>query len=319
MTNKFLLLLTGFFLEGPHQSLSLTFRSEKTNYIYEKASQHITDQERLHKLEDELTKYDKLYMETKSADVSHSEISSQIEKIDNKLALMLGKYDLEQVVHAFKEKMKHKNKPYSGESAKQLHDLENFTDERLQKLWEKAKNGMFSENELITLHSDLKDAEKKAKVYDDALQEMNRVPLENSILSDEPLSLEEKRTQLKKTHREMSDHLQRLHEKINDQRQSDFQNERVNRLWKTAKSNGNISEHDLNVIKDELLHFDKQLKKMEFHKKELEARRAEREAQGKTLLHAVEDEELETKHEKMDRKLRKMEKYLQIKTKHLEL
>ncbi|RCN38222.1 Alpha-2-macroglobulin RAP protein [Ancylostoma caninum] len=174
--------------------------------------------------------------------------------------------------------MKHKSEPGRGESTKWSNELEAFKDERLQKLWEKAKSGMFSETELITLHKELKDAERKTKIYDDALREMNRVPVENSLHFDESSSVDEK-----------------------------------------AQSNGNFSEHDLNVMKDELMHFDKQLKKMDFHKKELEARRAERQKQGKMLLHAVEDVELEARHEKMDRKLRKMEKYLETKTRHVEL
>lgn len=53
--------------------------------------------------------------------------------------------------------------------------------------------------------------------------------------------------------------------------------------------------------------------------KELDARREERQKQGKMALHAVEDVELEAKHEKMERKLRKMEKYLVAKTQHVEL
>lgn len=44
-------------------------------------------------------------MDTKSDYTSHSpqEFSKQIEKIDNKLVMLLEKYDLQQTVHAFKE------------------------------------------------------------------------------------------------------------------------------------------------------------------------------------------------------------------------
>ncbi|KHJ94898.1 Alpha-2-macroglobulin RAP protein [Oesophagostomum dentatum] len=287
----------------------------------------------------ELSTYDKIYMDTKTAYKSHSpqEYSNQIGKIDNKLALLLEKYDLHQAVHAFKEKMKHKNEPHLYDAGMRTQELGNFSDERLQKLWEKAKGGMFSESELIiphysifcptmlllmkeflALHKELKDAEKKTRIYHDALQEMNRA-IENSIHYDESSSVDDKRASLKKAHREMSDHIEKLHQKIHEDSGTPFENERVKRLWKAAQSNGNFSEHDLSVMKDELLHFDKQLKKMAFHKKELEARRAEREKQGKMLLHAVEDVELEAKHEKMDRKLRKMEKYLEAKTRHVEL
>ncbi|RCN23842.1 hypothetical protein ANCCAN_30469 [Ancylostoma caninum] len=98
------LFLTVLLLEVP-QCHSFTFRSEKINYIYEKALQHIADRQRLQRLEGELNTYDKVYMDTKSDYTSHSpqEFSKQIEKIDNKLALLLEKYDLQQAIHAFKE------------------------------------------------------------------------------------------------------------------------------------------------------------------------------------------------------------------------
>ncbi|VDK69988.1 unnamed protein product [Cylicostephanus goldi] len=243
--------------------------------------------------------------------------------------------------------MKHKNEPLHSTEWKA--ELESFEDERLQKLWEKAKKGMFSDDELriyalklfSALHKELKDAERKTRIYKDVLQETNkvaeflafRIPVENSILHDETASIEDKKSQLKKAYREMSDHIEQLTEKLKDDKTTLFENERVRRLWKAtdamemfqAQTNGNFSEHDLNVMKEELTHFDKQLKKMAFHKtgsilqQELEARRAERAKQGKMLLHTVEDVELEAKHEKMDRKLRKMEKYLEAKTRHMEL
>ncbi|CAJ0590558.1 unnamed protein product [Cylicocyclus nassatus] len=314
----YLALLVGLTIEV-RLSSSLTFRSEKINYIYEKALQHIADRQRLQRLENDLHTYDKVYMDTKNAYKSRSpsEYSNQMGEIDNKLALLLEKYDLQQAIHAFKEKMKHKNEPMH--STEWNAELESFEDGRLQKLWEKAKKGMFSEDELRTLHKELKDAERKTRIYKDILQETNKIPLENSILHDETASIEDKKSRLKKAYHEMSEHIEQLTEKLQDDKTTLFENERVRRLWKAAQTNGNFSENDLNIMKDELMHFDKQLKKMAFHKQELDARRAERAKRGKMLLHTVEDVELEAKHEKMDRKLRKMEKYLEAKTRHMEL
>ncbi|KAK6054052.1 Alpha-2-macroglobulin RAP protein [Cooperia oncophora] len=260
-------------------------------------------------------------MDTKSVHKSRSaqEYTSQMEKIDKKLVALLEKYDLQQAVHAFKEKMKHKNEPSRGADHLKVSELEEFDDERLQQLWETAKNGKFSDTELIALHGELKDAERKTRMYGDALQEMNKVPMENSIHFDEHESLDSKKAQLKKIHRDMSDHIDQLHQKINEDNKSPFENDRVRRLWKTAQMNGNFSQKDLDIMKDELLHFDVQLKKIAFHKKELDARREERQKQGKMTLHAVEDVELEAKHEKMERKLRKLEKYLDSKVRHSEL
>lgn len=301
--------------------LALKFRSEKINYIYEKALQHIADRQRLQKLEGELNTYDDVYMDTKAAHKSRTpqEFASQMEKIDKKLFTLLEKYDLQQAVHAFKEKMKHKTEFAVNDYPNPSSELGNFSDERLQQLWETARNGKFSEEELIALHAELKDAEKKTGAYNDALQEMNRVPSENSIHFDDHPSVDAKSAKMKAAHREMYEHIDKIREKLKDDTKSPFENDRVGRLWKAAQSNGNFTKKDLDVMRDELLHFDRQLKKIAFHKKELDARREERQKQGKMALHAVEDVELEAKHEKMERKLRKMEKYLVAKTQHVEL
>ncbi|VDO40801.1 unnamed protein product [Haemonchus placei] len=301
--------------------MSSKFRSEKINYIYEKALQHIADRKRLQKLEGELSNYDNVYMDTKAVHKSRSadEFNSQMEKIDKKLVTLLEKYDLQQAIYAFKEKMKHKNEFIESTDHPKVTDLAAFDDERLQQLWETAKNGKFSDIELIALHSELKDAERKTRLYDDTLQQMNKVPMENSIHFDDHHSLDVKKAQLKKVHRDMSEHIDQLHQKIHENTKSPFENDRVRRLWKSAQMNGNFSQKDLDIMKDELLHFDTQLKKIAFHKKELDARREERKKQGKMTLHAVEDLELEAKHEKMERKLRKLEKYLDSKIQHSEL
>ncbi|KAE9417382.1 hypothetical protein Angca_009115 [Angiostrongylus cantonensis] len=320
MLAKWLQLCIILFLEV-FPLLAYSFRSEKINYIYEKALQHIADRKRLQKLESELTSYDKVYMDTKTLPKHRAtyELSSQMEKIDRKLATLLEKYDLQEVIHAFKEKMKHKNDDFIIASSKQSAELDRFDDERLQQLWEMAHDGKFSEKELIAFKKELKDAERKTKIYHDALEAMNKVPIENSIHFDDDQFLDIKKSHLKKAYRDMSNHIDRLHQKIKEDSVIPFENERVKRLWKAALANGNFSQYDLDLLKEELHHFDKQLKKIAFHKSELDARRLEREKQGKMTLHAVEDVELEARHEKMERKLRKMEKYLDSKTRHLEL
>ncbi|KAJ1369604.1 hypothetical protein KIN20_031093 [Parelaphostrongylus tenuis] len=303
--------------------LSYSFRSEKINYIYEKALQHIADRKRLQKLEGELSSYDKIYMDTKALPKYRGahELSSQMEKIDRKLATLLEKYNLQEVIYAFKEKMKRKNDDFIIASSKRSPELDHrFSDERLQQLWEMAHDGKFSENELIAFKNELMDAERKTRIYNDALEAMNKVPIENSIHFDDHHYVDIKKSHLKKAYRDMSDHIDRLHQKIKEENVMPFEHERVKRLWKAALANGNFSQHDLELLKEELHHFDNQLKKIAFHKNELDARRLQREKQGKTTLHVIEDVELEARHEKMERKLRKIEKYLDSKTRlHSEL
>ncbi|VDM55705.1 unnamed protein product [Angiostrongylus costaricensis] len=179
--------------------------------------------------------------------------------------------------------------------------------------------GNITVNLFLAFKKELKDAERKTEIYHDALKTMNKVSIENSIHFDDHQFLDIKNSHLKKAYRDMSNHIDRLHQKIKEDSAIPFENERVKRLWKAALANGNFSQHDRDLLKEELQHFDKQLKKIAFHKNELDARRLEREKQGKMTLHVVEDVELEARHEKMERKLRKMEKYLDSKTRHLEL
>ncbi|VDM54174.1 unnamed protein product [Angiostrongylus costaricensis] len=186
--------------------LPYSFRSEKINYIYEKALQHIADRKRLQKLEGELTSYDKVYMDTKTLPKYRAtyELSSQVEKIDRKLATLLEKYDLQEAIYAFKEVVF-----FSAlfASTKQSPELDRFDDERLQQLWEMAHGGKFSENELrglmcggsfknlifgnitvnlfLAFKKELKDAERKTEIYHDALKTMNKVSIENSIHFDD--------------------------------------------------------------------------------------------------------------------------------------
>uniref|UniRef100_A0A1I7XP59 Alpha-2-MRAP_C domain-containing protein n=1 Tax=Heterorhabditis bacteriophora TaxID=37862 RepID=A0A1I7XP59_HETBA len=323
-----------------NECITIKFRSEKVNYIYEKALQHISDRKRLQKLEDELLSYDKIYMETKSMHLSGSvnDLNKELAKVDEKLINVLEKFGLQQTVQAFKEKMKHRNS--NKEETKNLTiPLETFSDERLQKLWLDAKNSKFSDTELIELYEELKEVERKTARYDDALKEYNKVPVENSLQHTDNTELDDKTAQVKAAHRAMNDHYEQLQNKISNTESSPFKDDKVKKLWKLAQTNRNFSAHDLEVMKDELLHFDKHLKKIALHKvydisrenfcasstilfflqSELDAIRSNNEKEGKTTLQHLENTEMEAKHERMDRKLRKLEKYLEAKVRHSEL
>ncbi|EGT38631.1 hypothetical protein CAEBREN_11162 [Caenorhabditis brenneri] len=306
------------------------YRTERINFIYEKALQHVTDRQNLARLEKELSGYDAIYLASKSNRVgSHG--TKEIDKIDDKLAKILEKYGLEKTVMAFKEvgfhnfkletkikmhvlkfqKYKHKNLMQQTDENEPLPSGK-FTDENLQKLWSQAQNGKFSNQELHSLHDELKEVERKMRVYEDQLEDFKKVPHENSIHHDIE-HIGEKTKKLKAANRELNDHLDEVHRKVRSEEYSPFSEPRVKRLWKLAQENEKLSQHELNVLKDELSHFESQLKKVEFHKEEVSRLQEDAEDRGKSKAQVYENLELSIKHEKLNRKVRKLEKYLEEK------
>ncbi|CAB3397227.1 unnamed protein product [Caenorhabditis bovis] len=302
---KFLLVLLLFvgFLHAERK-----YRSDKINYIYDKALQHISDMQRLAKLEKDLSGYDGIYMDTKNRFGSGKvdNLNKEIGKIDKKLINILEKYGLENTIQAFKEKTKHKNTwEYTEENLELPSDK--FTDEKLQKLWHQAQNGKFSQEELLELHKELKEVERKMAVYEDHLEEFSKVPHENSLHFDHhEEKIGEKTKKLKRANKELNEHLEKVHQRITNEEYSPFSEFKVKRLWKLAQENENFSMHDLNVLKEELSHFENQLKKIDFHQKEIDTMREMRNKEGKAGVHNIEGAELDARHELLNRKVRKM-------------
>lgn len=115
------------------------------------------------------------------------------------------------------------------------------------------------------LHGELKEVEQKMRVYEDQLDDFKKVPHENSIQHDIE-SIGDKTKKLKAANRELNDHLDEVHRKVTSEEFSPFNEPRVKRLWKLAQENEKLTPHELSVLKDELSHFESQLKKIEFHK-----------------------------------------------------
>ncbi|PAV71862.1 hypothetical protein WR25_12481 [Diploscapter pachys] len=247
-----------------------------------------------------------------------SDLNKELGKVDYKLMTLLQKYDLHDAVLAFKEKMKHRNEFQMTEDNLPLPS-EKFEDERLQKLWNAAQNQQFTDSELRELHAELKEAERKTDHYNDLMDELKKVPHENHVDHD-PEAIDALNKRAKTANREMNDHLDELHNTVHSTDKSPFKSDKVKKLWKLAQANKKFTAKDLEILKEELMNFDKQLGKAEFHKKELDRFREQKEAGGKNI---VEDSEhisdFEERHEKLDKKVRKMEKYLQHKVKHTEL
>ncbi|CAI2354958.1 unnamed protein product [Caenorhabditis sp. 36 PRJEB53466] len=308
---KFLSLVIFFSVVWAALAKKTQYRTERINFIYEKALQHVTDRQNLARLEEELSGYDAIYLSSK-ANRQGSHSTKEFDKIDDKLANILEKYGLEKAVQAFKEKYKHKNVQLQTERNEPLPSGK-FQDETLQKLWTQAQNGKFSPNELLVLHKELEEVERKMRVYEDKLEDFKKVPHENSVHHMDSDTLSEKTKKLKSANRELNNHLDAVYRKVTDEQYSIFEEPRVRRLWKLALENKKLSQHELNALKEELLHFENQLKKIEFHKEEVIRLQADAEEHGKGRAHVYGNLELSVKQEKLNRKARKLEKYLEEK------
>ncbi|CAJ0582853.1 unnamed protein product, partial [Mesorhabditis spiculigera] len=315
-------LLVPFFLfsivPGAQTASPAKYRAEKMAYIYEKALQKIDDKKRLRKLEDELQSFDKIYMDTKAKEGGGEDVRKDHAKIDEKLRTMLEKYDLASVLDAFKMKRKLRNEMQMTDANSVLAS-EKFTDPKLQRLWDAALTGKFGSEELLVLHADLKEAERKIAEYHDALEDFNKIPVENSIHFDDDDALIAKNRRLKDAHRRMNEHLDDVHQKVTMEKYSPFVDPKVQKLWSTAQGNANLTAHDLEILQQELSHFEQQMKKLKFHKEELESVRTMAEESGKATIQNLEHGELEAKHERMARKLKKLETFIESKVRHSEL
>ncbi|PIC26075.1 hypothetical protein B9Z55_018765 [Caenorhabditis nigoni] len=307
---RLLTLVLLLFITGYVENKKSQYRTERINFIYEKALQHVTDRQNLARLEKELSGYDAIYLASKS-NRQGAQGTKELDKIDDKLATILEKYGLEKAVMAFKEKYKHKNLMQQTDDNEPLPS-DKFTDQNLQKLWSQAQTGKFSQKELHSLHGELKEVERKMRIYEDQLEDFKKVPHENSIHHDIE-NIGEKTKKLKAANREYNDHLDEVHRRVTSEEYSPFSEPRVKRLWKLAQENDKLSQHELNVLKDELSHFESQLKKIEFHKEEVSRLQEDADERGKGKAQVYENLELSIKHEKLNRKARKLEKYLEEK------
>ncbi|GMT11679.1 hypothetical protein PFISCL1PPCAC_2976, partial [Pristionchus fissidentatus] len=307
------------------------FRMEKVNYIYDKAIQRIQDKQRLAKFEGELGGFDRILIENKEHKETGKYTKEEASTIDRKLRSLLEKYDLGTVLDAFEKVLRAKNlkppprKPTKQEKAGKAKataeiDLASvqFGDEKLQKLWSAAQNQKFAKDELRELYSELLELEQKQQHLEDALHALSKSANENHIESEDDahIQMELKNKRAKEANRAVHAHYDDLHKKVLNQEFAPFENAKVKKLWTAAQQSSNMTSYDLDVIREELVHFDKQLKKLDAHKEEAERAR---ETVAKSTLEELENTELEAKHERLDRKLKKLEKYLVTKIKHSEL
>lgn len=163
-----------------------------------------------------------------------------------------------------------------------------FKDKKLDKLWEKAHNGGFTEMQLKVLKEELRDYELKLDEYRRFITEVNdkdvkahhkQADLENhinSLLDSEQgiSTLNGANDKLKEKHVELKTEYKRISEMVfnvstGQQSPSELNEEQAVKLWELALKSDFTAE-ELEVLLEELVHFQNRIKKLRFFEVQLE-------------------------------------------------
>ncbi|XP_012692384.1 alpha-2-macroglobulin receptor-associated protein [Clupea harengus] len=161
------------------------------------------------------------------------------------------------------------------------HDIREgdvFEDPRLDKLWNKAKSsGKFSEDELQSLRREFQHHKDKIHDYNIFMDTVTRTeeihknvisPLEGDVKEH---AVHQKHTELKQKMRELNNGFERLrkisHEGFSED--SEFREPRVIELWEMART-ANLTEDELDSLKEELKHFETKVEKHQHYQEQLE-------------------------------------------------
>ncbi|XP_068606728.1 alpha-2-macroglobulin receptor-associated protein isoform X2 [Brachionichthys hirsutus] len=153
-----------------------------------------------------------------------------------------------------------------------------FDDPRLDKLWNKAESsGKFSSEELLNLRREFQHHKDKIHEYNIVMETVSRTEEihKNEISPAEGDSktnvLQQKHTDLKQKMRDLNQGFERLrtlsHEGFTED--SEFREPRVIELWEAAKR-ANLTEDELDSLKEELHHFETKVEKHSHYQEQLQ-------------------------------------------------
>ncbi|XP_034543717.1 alpha-2-macroglobulin receptor-associated protein [Notolabrus celidotus] len=153
-----------------------------------------------------------------------------------------------------------------------------FEDPRLDKLWNKAESsGKFSNEELMSLKREFHHHKDKIHEYTILMDTVSRAEeVHKNVIS--PLDGDVKEHVLHKKHKDLKQKMRDLNQGFERLRKlshegftedSEFQEPRVIELWEAAKR-ANLSEDELDSLKEELHHFETKVEKHSHYKEQLE-------------------------------------------------
>uniref|UniRef100_A0A8C2AAD6 Low density lipoprotein receptor-related protein associated protein 1 n=1 Tax=Cyprinus carpio TaxID=7962 RepID=A0A8C2AAD6_CYPCA len=153
-----------------------------------------------------------------------------------------------------------------------------FDDPRLDKLWNKAKtSGKFSDEELQTLQREFHHHKDKINEYNIVMDTVSRTEeIHKNVIS--PLEgdmkehvVHQKHADLKQRMRDLNQGFERLRKITHEgySADSEFKEPRVIELWEMAKRS-NLTEVELDSLKEELRHFETKVEKHQHYQEQLE-------------------------------------------------
>ncbi|KAL7878140.1 hypothetical protein SRHO_G00047830 [Serrasalmus rhombeus] len=251
---------------------AVEFRIAKLNQVWEKASRMQLAPVRLSELHSDLKIQEKDELQWKKLKAEGLDEAGEREaKLRRNFNIILAKYGMD----GKKDSRSLDSNTLKDHDAKE-GDM--FDDPRLDKLWNKAKSsGKFSEEELQSLRREFQHHKDKIHEYNIVMDTVSRTEeIHKNVIS--PLegegkqsTLHEKHTDLKERMKDLNQGFERLrritHEGFTSE--NDFKEPRVIELWEMARRS-NLSEDELDSLKEELRHFEIKVEKHQHYQEQLE-------------------------------------------------
>ncbi|KAI6213769.1 hypothetical protein M3Y94_00190600 [Aphelenchoides besseyi] len=280
------------------------YRMEKINFVWSKATVRVQDPSVVEKIAKELKKFDDLYLSLKQSAEHQKSKSKDLNEVDAKLERMLERFDLADVARVFNTKYKHE-KDLSSTGRK---GEPNFVDERVIRIWNEVKETLNSDD-LEDVRNELLEQDERCAEYETMLHRHKQLDDNHIRPHDEHTN---STSEVKQLNAQIENVFQNLKQKVDEIRSIPFSNTRVRELWNKARKNKRLIANELDVIKTELRHLDREWEKVNHHSEHLD----EHENILKSMGEGDSDErsvQLKERQDKMFRKLKKLEAYLEEK------
>lgn len=251
---------------------TVEFRIARLNQVWEKAKRTQLSPVRLSELHSDLKLQEKDELQWKKLKAEGLDENGEKEaQLRRNFNVILAKYGMDG---------KRDTRPLESNSLKD-HDTKEgdiFDDPRLDKLWNKAQSsGKFSNEELLSLKREFQHHKDKIHEYNIFMDTVSRTEeIHKNVIS--PLEgdakehvLHQKHTDLKQKMRDLSQGFERLRKLSHEgfTQDSEFREPRVIELWEAAKR-ANLSDDELDSLKEELRHFETKVEKHSHYQEQLE-------------------------------------------------
>lgn len=258
---------------GSDDGKTVEFRIAKLNQVWEKAIRMQLSPVRQAELHSDLRIQEKDELQWKKLKAEGLDEDGEREaKLRRGFNVILAKYGMDG---------KKDIRPLESNNLKdhQVREGEMFNDPRLDKLWNKARtSGKFSEDEMESLRREFQHHKDKIHEYNIVMDTVSRTeeihkneisPLEGEGGTEQ--ALHQKHTDLKEKMRHLNQGFERLrklsHQGFSDD--SEFREPRVIELWEMARS-ANLTDDELDSLKEELRHFETKVEKHSHYQEQLE-------------------------------------------------